>query len=211
MAPFSFSFCFLLRTLLLTLLLASLTTSTLQNPFLLPTFVCLPPSTANQPTAIDCTAAVLTLPSTQVGFDYHTNGQGRIVYDTTLTSIGPPNSPYHLPRSPQVGSCRLNVRLADGVQFARIVWVDVQQSAVALINRCVGDGRILPPRPGPGAGGSTTLGAVLISVEYAGQVSTTASPEPAEVIAAEARREANFRVGAYYPPGHVSAGREKTA
>ena len=82
---------------------------------------------------------------------------------------------------------------------------------MALINRCVGDGRILPPRPGPGAGGYTVLGAVLISVEYAGPLNAKAPRDPAEVIAAEGRREANFRLGAYYPAGRGSAGLDQTA
>lgn len=172
MAPSSASYLFLhpfSPRLLLTLVLARLAASTLMNPALLPEFTCLPPTTPNKPFAIGCVSAMLALPHTQQGVDYHGvpagNGRNRIVYDTALTSIGDPNSIYHLPRTSEFQGCRVTVRMADGVQFARVLWQDVQQYANSLINRCVGDARAVPRRPGPGAGGSTSIGAVLISVE----------------------------------------------
>lgn len=82
--------------------------------------------------------------------------------------------------------------------------MDVQQSTMTLINRCVGDGRIFPSRPGPGAGGSTNIGAVMISVEFVGPAAGPGKPDGDGLIktgpgpgSAPGSRSG---IGAYYPP-----------
>lgn len=168
----------LLHAFLLHLLLARLATSTLMTPSLPNALTCLPATTPNKPTALDCTAAMLGMPRSQQGVDYHVepaaSGPRRVIYDTALTSVGPADAPYHLPRTWDFDSCRVTVRMADGVHLARVLWMDVQQSTLELIHTCVGD--LMVTTPGPGAGGTTSIGAVIIGVEYVGPAAGPGKP-----------------------------------
>ena len=174
------------------LLLTSLTTSTLLNPSNEPTPRCLRLETApKKPTAQDCVAAIAALPRSFENLDYRRDPvSGRIVYYTHLTTIGDLSSPLHLPQSTQVGNCRIDVSMNRQARFASLLWEDVRQTATALMRQCVGDERIVPPTPGPGAGGLVYLGSVLITVTDVTIGSSGLTP--------------NFRIGAYYPPATVA-------
>lgn len=188
-----------LSSLLTTLLLTHLATSTFNNPSLPATHACLPPTTPNKPAPTDCVAATLTLPYSHHGIDYHPErpgpGPARVVYDTALSSTGDPASPYHLPRTTQSGSCRITVSIAEGLHFARVLWIDVRDATVALVRSCVRDpGGALGTVAGAGAGGRTSVGAISVTVEYVGPEAGPGGP------GAEKPGEGGWRIGAYYPP-----------
>lgn len=181
------------------LLLASLATSTLINPFVGPNLSCYPPEViTNKPTAHSCGSAIAGLPQSNQPIDYHLDpATGRIIYNTVLTSIGDPSSALHLPQSSWSGDCAIDVLMPPPAQVAHLLWEDIRQAARALVERCVSDMPTVSSQPGPGGGGTARYGSVLIAIMY---TPYTSRPEfaPSRPRSSAVR---DFRIGAYYPPG----------
>ncbi|MCJ1365442.1 hypothetical protein MMC16_004563 [Acarospora aff. strigata] len=156
----------LLRYCFLSAAIISAAAATLRQPLLWAPFVC---SVPPQPplSALECVAAARALPGSLPNLDWHIGPAG-IVYDTTLTTLDDPSSPWHLPRTATSGNCRVKVEMEEGVHFARVLWTDVTMHILSLVRMCVGDARILPSHKGSGCGGLTSLGPVKITVEYGG-------------------------------------------
>lgn len=161
MAASSYTY-FLHNSILTTvlLLLARLATSTLLNPSIMPEITCFPPEIIqDKPAAVNCGRAIAGLPYSTDPTDYHRDpASGRITYFTGLTSTGDPSSDLHLPQSSWDGDCRIDIHMSQRVQVANVLWDDVRQAALALVERCVGNPRIVPSSPGPGGGRERTAG-----------------------------------------------------
>ncbi len=92
-----------------------------------------------------CLLTAVQIPDSRENIDWHLNFVNRVVIDIVLTTTGSPKAPNQLPRSLDESSCRITVRMTEGVISAPVLWSDVKVRALTLVNHCVGGWHILAP------------------------------------------------------------------